>query len=56
VREEGLHQDNVSGKEKGLAPKASWEVEGLKSMAGKKIWLNMKDDKVMKDDLKMTLV
>lgn len=56
VREEGLHQDNGSGMEKGMAPKATWEVEGLKSMAGKKSWLNLKDDKVMKDDLKMTLV
>jgi hypothetical protein len=42
--------------EKGLAPKASWKVEGLKSMAGKRSWLNLKDDKVMKDDLKMTLI
>lgn len=52
--EEGLHQDNGSGMEKGLVPKASWKAEGLKSMAGKRSWLNLKDNKVMKDDLKMT--
>ena len=51
-----VYQDIGSGMEKGLAPKASWEVDGLKSMAGKRSWLNLKDDKVMKDDLKMTPV